>query len=230
MKLTIEQLQAAVTMRPESARLWIAPINRAGELCRLTTPRRWAMWLAQCGHECLSFTRLVESLNYTSEVLLRTWPGRYTDHLAKQHGRSSIRPADQKAIANHVYGDRMGNRAGTDDGWSYRGRGALMLTGRDNYRTCGKHLDVDLLSFPDLLAEDRYLSAASSAWFWDTRDINRYADTDDLDGATRKINGGTHGIQDRRHRYALAKTVLEKAVQQQTSVKLAEILTRAKQP
>ena len=209
MKLTIDQLERAAAMPAESARLWLVPINRAGEACALNTPKRWAMWLAQCGHECMSFTRMVESLNYTPKGLRATWPSRYTEQLARQHGRANGKPADQRAIANHVYNGRMGNRVGTDDGWKFRGRGSLMLTGADNYRACGDHLGLDLIQTPEMAGDDRFTAVLTSAWFWDTRKINERADTDDLDGATRLINGGLHGLQDRRHRYALALRALD---------------------
>ena len=208
MKLTADQLQRAAGISDDAARLWLAPVNLAGAACNLTTAVRWAMWIAQCGHESASFTRLQESLNYTPEGLMATWPKRYTLELARAHGRSGTKPADQKAIANHVYGGRLGNRPGTDDGWAFIGRGVLQITGRDNYKACGDHLGVDLLRDPAMLANDRRMAAESTAWYWDVRHLNDAADIGDVEGATRVINGGTNGLEDRKRRYARALAAL----------------------
>lgn len=208
MKLAAQQLERAAGMQPESARLWLLPVNKAGEACALTTPARWAMWLAQCGHESGGFRQLRESLNYTPDGLMATWPGRYTPELARQHGRSATRSADQRAIALHVYGARLGNRPGTEDGWAYIGRGCIQVTGRENYLACGKHMGIDLAGIPELLAEDRMIAATSTAWFWDTRRLNALADRGDVEACTRAINGGTHGLEDRRRRYGIALTAL----------------------
>ena len=208
MRLTLSQLRDAVGMSEDSARLWLAPINHAGELAQLTTAARWSMFLAQCAHESAGFTRLVESLNYTPEGLMATWPKRYGAELASQHGRVGGKAADQKAIANHVYGGRLGNRPGTDDGWSYRGRGLIQTTGRDNYASCGRHIGVDLVGNPDLIGNDRRHAAESAVWYWDARHVNDAADIGDVEGATRVINGGVHGLADRKSRYAKALSAL----------------------
>lgn len=208
MKLTADQLARASGISEEAARLWIAPINLAGAACNLTTAARWAMWIAQCGHESAGFTRLVENLNYSPEGLLATWPKRYTPELAKEHGRTATKPANTKAIALHVYGDRLGNREGTDDGFAYIGRGLIQITGRDNYRACGIHMGLDLLHDPAMLGNDRRAAAESTAWYWDMRHLNQAADVGDVEGATRLINGGTHGLADRKARYSKAMSAL----------------------
>lgn len=208
MKLTQDQLADAAGISTESARLWLAPVNAAGVAAVLNSPSRWAMWIAQCGHESGGFTRLVENLNYTPEGLMQTWPNRFSVELAQLMGRTATKAADQKAIANHVYGGRLGNRPGTDDGYRYRGRGLLQVTFRANYMACGKHIDVDIEMDPDILGTDRRIACESTAWYWDSRAINGHSDVGDVDGATKKINGGHHGLADRKKRYGRALSAL----------------------
>lgn len=223
MKLTAEQFERAAGISDGSAALWIRPINLAIEEAGCVTPEQTAMFLAQCGHESSSFSRLEENLNYTPEGLVRTWPSRYPveivedeqgrqkkipGRLAQAHGRVGGRPADRKAIANHVYGGRMGNRPGTDDGFEYIGRGVIQVTGRSNYAECGRHLGVDLLSQPEMLANDRMLAARSAVWYWDKHEL---AGIRDVESVTRKINGGLNGIEDRQRRYSVALSVLRPA-------------------
>jgi putative chitinase len=166
------------------------------------------MWIAQVGHESAGLTRLVESLNYTPDALMATWPTRYTRATAEAHGRTEAKAADQKAIAIHVYGDRLGNRQNTLDGWTYRGRGPIQVTGRANYRECGQAIGVDLESEPSLL-ELRSTGAASTAWYWRKHKLTGY--NGDVLAVTRRINGGTNGIDDRQRRYQRALSVLTRA-------------------
>lgn len=208
MQLTSKQLTDAAAISAKAADLWIRPINKALAACDIGTPSQAAMWIAQCGHESGGFVRLVESLNYTPEGLAQTWPSRYAidtvpNLLANKHGRSGSKPADQRAIANHVYGDRLGNDQ-PDDGWQYRGRGLIQVTGKANYRECGKYMRLPLVAHPELL-EDREAAALSTAWYWHTRGLLSVTDVTE---ATRAINGGTNGLADRGKRYARALDVL----------------------
>lgn len=204
MKISAVQLERASGMTPESAAAWITAVNEAGADCGLTTAARWAMWIAQCAHESGTFRKLAESGDYTPERLLQVFPKYFTFETAQALGRTSKHPADQKAIFNRVYGGRMGNRPFTDDGWTYRAGGLIGLTGRDMYAAAGEHLGLDLLEEPDLIRTNRRYAAKSSAFFWDTRNLNKYADVGDIVGATQAINGGQNGIADRRTRYTLA--------------------------
>jgi putative chitinase len=104
-------------------------------------------------------------------------------------------------IANLVYSSRMGNGpAESGDGWLFRGRGLKQLTGRDNVTRCGAALGVDFASNPDLLLEPLY-AARSAGWFWKTNNLSKFADVGDMEGMTKKINGGLIGIADRKARY-----------------------------
>lgn len=207
MRLTAAQLSRAAGLPLEQSSAWLPHINAAAWRASVVNAPRCAMFLAQLGHESGGFARLVESLDYTPDALLKTWPSRYTPELAQRHGRMRGAPANQEAIAAHVYNGRMGNRAGTDDGWRYRGRGLIQITGRDNYRACGDALRLPLLAQPELLQEPEH-AAMSAAWFWQLRSLNGPADARDVERCTRAINGGVNGLADRQARYRVACSAL----------------------
>lgn len=158
------------------------------------------MFIAQIAHESGGFKRTVENLNYSSQGLLSTWPSRYTQHLALQHHRNP------ELIANHVYGNRMGNSK-QGDGWKYRGRGLIQLTGFNNYKAFQDASGVNVVDKPTLLEQPRY-AVESALWFWKTNNLNKWADVGDLRGCTRIINGGYNGMADRERLYNKAKEVL----------------------
>jgi putative chitinase len=205
--LTSHQLQVAANVPRDIARMWFEPLNLGAVEASVNTPRRWAMWLAQLGHESGGFTRLTESFDYDPAGLMRVWPSRYTPALAEQHGRGPGKRAVHHKIANHVYGGRMGNRADTEDGFIFRGRGIVQLTGRELYTAAGTALGIDLVGDPDR-ARQPDVAARIAAWFWRTRNVNRHADAADVTGATRAINGGTNGLADRMERYQVARDAL----------------------
>lgn len=185
--------------------MWLPHVHTALTLCKCSTAEHVAMWIAQVGHESANLSRMVESLNYSPEGLMATWPNRYGPSLARSHGRVGNRAADQKAIALNVYGGRLGNIPGTDDGWTFRGRGLVMVTGRANYRECGIAVGIDLERDPSAL-ELRSTGAASTAWYWGKHRLTGY--NGDVLSVTRKINGGTNGLEDRQRRYGKALAVL----------------------
>jgi len=188
--LNAEQLAQAVNMTPAKAEEWIDAINQTFEYFDISTPEQQASFLGQCGHESAGFTALTENLRYSAESLCKVWPKRFpTLEMAQPYHRNP------EAIANHVYANRMGNGdEQSGDGWAYRGRGLIQLTGRDNYRACGEALGVDLESDPDLVSTPQF-AALSAGWFWSTHGLNRIAE--DIVAVTKKINGGTHGLDDR---------------------------------
>lgn len=118
--LTPQRLADAMNIGLASAELWVSHVNAALSLCGCSTVEHVAQWIAQVGHESAGLTRLVESLNYSADGLTATWPTRFTPERAKQFGRTDSRIADQQAIAEIVYGGRLGN-AHNGDGWRFRG-------------------------------------------------------------------------------------------------------------
>ena len=159
--------------------------------------QRLAMCLAQIGHESADLTRLEENLNYSASALMRTWPSRFPSlDVAQDYERNP------PMIANYVYGGRMGNTQ-PDDGWRFRGRGPIQITGRNNYASVERATGYKVLSKPDILATDKYAGMESAMWFFTmrTQGVN-------ITTVTRAINGGLHGLQDRQRRYQAALRAL----------------------
>jgi putative chitinase len=169
----------------------------------INTNKRIAAFIAQCAHESLDFIALRENLNYRWESLRRVFPKYFpTDELAKQYERKP------EMIANRVYANRMGNGPeSSGDGWKYAGKGLIQLTGKNNYTMFAKSVGMSLEEVPNYLIT--FEGAIKSAcWFWQTNKLNRFVDADNIDGLSRAINGGTHGLEDRRKRYNNALSVL----------------------
>jgi putative chitinase len=161
-----------------------------------------AAFIAQVGHESAQLTAVAENLNYSAQALMKTWPSRFSAETAAACARQP------EKIANIAYASRMGNGApGSGDGWKYRGRGLIQVTGKANYQKCGAALGVDLITNPELL-EQPANAAMSAGWFWSANGLNALADSGDLEGITRKINGGLNGYADRSAIYARALKVL----------------------
>jgi len=174
------------------AERWNKALSLAMVRWQINTPDRRAMFLAQCAHESGGFKHLVESLRYSAAALLRTWPTHFTAAEAVAFAYN------EEAIGNRAYGGRMGNGPeSTGDGFRYRGRGIIQLTGRYNYEKCGDALGLDLLGRPALL-ESPSTAAQSAGWFWATHGCNELADAGNYEGITRKINGGMNGWADRQ--------------------------------
>lgn len=174
--------------------LWLDPINEVLEKFEIDTPKRVAAFLANCAHESNQFRILEENLNYSAQGLRRVWPGRFpTEEIAKQYARNPMK------IANRAYGNRMGNGPEfTGDGWKYRGRGLIQLTGKVNYARCSIELfgDERLVDDPDLLLQPEY-ALTSAAWFWDRNNLSFFADREDMGKITKTINGGMNGYEER---------------------------------
>jgi len=180
---------------------WLEPLNETFEKYEINTSNRQAAFIGQCGHESNNFRTLEENLNYSANALMRVWPSRFPDHdVAEKYANKP------EKIANKVYAGRMGNTE-DGDGWKYRGRGIIQLTGKDSYIRCGDALGIDLVSFPDLLLTEKYASL-SAGWFWHRKGLNQIADLGDWVAITKRINGGIHGIDDRVARTNKALAVL----------------------
>lgn len=171
---------------------WVDPLNETFQRFEILTPRQQAAFIGQCGHECGNFRMLEENLNYRAETLMKLWPKRFpTLEFAKQFERNP------KKIANTVYANRMGNRdEASGDGYRFRGRGCIQLTGSANYFHAGKALGVDFIMEPDLVATPQY-AALTAGFFWSTQKLNPIAERGDNLALTKKINGGTIGLSDR---------------------------------
>lgn len=187
MAVTTEQLKE-LHIGPQ----WVDALNATFERFYINSKVQQAAFIGQCGHECGNFKVLEENLNYRAETLMRLWPKRFpTLDVANQYARNP------KKIANMVYANRMGNRdEASGDGYRFRGRGCIQLTGHSNYFHAGKALGVDFVKDPDLVATPMY-AALTAGWFWSTHDCNRLAEVQDWKGLTKKINGGHIGLDDR---------------------------------
>jgi putative chitinase len=165
----------------------------------INTPQRMAAFIAQCSHESGGFIFLKENLNYKAPSLRKLF-GKYfpTDDIANEYAN---KPNKQEAIANRIYASRMGNgNEASGDGYKFCGRGLIQLTGRDNYTFFAGSLGITVEEASEYLAT--FEGAAQSAcWFWETNDLNKWADKGDILTLTKKINGGTIGLDDRIKHY-----------------------------
>lgn len=171
---------------------WVDPLNETFERFGIFTHNQQATFIGQCGHECGNFKILQENLNYKAVTLMKLWPKRFpTLEKANEYAGNA------KKIANSVYSSRMGNRdENSGDGYRFRGRGCIQLTGHANYFHASKALGVDFVMDPDLVSTPKY-AALTAGWFWDTHKLNAPADALDHAKVTKIINGGTIGLDDR---------------------------------
>jgi putative chitinase len=199
--VTIELLTA---MCPKTKRSilegYVEPLNTVAEYYDMfENPKRVAGFLAQIAHESGGFTAVVENLNYSAKGLMGTFKKYFpTEELAKQYERQP------QKIANRVYANRMKNGdENSGDGFKFRGRGLIQLTGRDNYTKFANDLGISLDETVAYL-ETPNGAVSSAGWFWDNNNLNGYCDRDDFIGLTKRINGGTIGLADRQHHYHIA--------------------------
>ena len=174
----------------------------------ITSERRVAHFLSQCAHESGGFRRLEENLNYSAKALRAVF-GRYFGEPPKRDADEYHRKPEM--IANYVYMDefrkyKMGN-VNEGDGWLFRGRGLKQLTGRENYTRFGESVGMTAEEAAEYVATPAG-AIESACWFWDANNLNDIADGDDVKKMTKKINGGTIGLEDRQYRYAHAMKVL----------------------
>lgn len=171
---------------------WVPALNDTFARFGIATPRQQAGFIGQCSHECGNFKVLEENLNYRAATLMKLWPKRFpTLEIANEYAGNA------RKIANKVYSSRMGNRdESSGDGYRFRGRGAIQLTGHSGYYHAGQALGVDFVKDPDLVATPTY-AALTAGWFWSTHKCNELAEAADWTGLTKKINGGVIGLAER---------------------------------
>lgn len=200
---------------------WLQPIIDTCAEFEINIPQRIAAFIAQTSHESGGYTMLTENLNYRAATLAACWPNRFAElgpnKKPKRTEKGALIPTKlaesiagkPELIANLVYSGRMGNGpAESGEGWKYRGRGLKQLTGKYNYEKCGKDLGVDFVGNPDLLLEPVY-AARSAGWFWKSNNLSPFADSGDIEGMTKKINGGLIGIDQRKKLYQAVLAVIE---------------------
>ena len=204
MELTLEQLKQLLPKNPYVDH-WHHALSQLLPDYEINTPQRIAAFIAQCSHESGGFMFLKENLNYRAETLTRIWPRLFPPEVARDY---ASRPNKQEAIANRAYADRMGNgNEASGDGWKFAGKGLIQLTGRSNYTWFAASLGITVEEASEYL--QTFEGAAQSAcWFWESNNLNRFADVGDIKGLTKAINGGYIGLDDRIKHYNHALHVL----------------------
>lgn len=204
--MTLDQFARATGATLARAQLWLEPFVAVMALHDISTRQRKSAFLAQIGHESGGLRMVEESLNYTPEAILKTFNTlqvtRFSVEQARLYGRNGGKQASQNMIASIAYANRMGNGPPESmDGWVYRGRGPIQLTGKNAYRRCGDALGINLVSRPDLLLDPSY-GAQAAAWFWSEgnstgKSLNLLADAGNYERIGKIINGGTNGMHER---------------------------------
>ena len=196
-----KKLLTDLGVRDSDADKYLADLNQLMQEYQINTELRIAHFLAQVLHESGHMKIVQENLNYSEQALLRVFRKYFTPQQAKAYARKA------KKIASRVYGGRMGNGdESTGDGWSYRGRGLIQLTGKSNYQKFSEWIGDDVVAEPDRVAKD--YTVHSAVYYWTSNNLNRYADQDDVKKITLDINGGLNGLADRNAILDRAKQVL----------------------
>lgn len=191
----------------ERANDWFEAIVTSLPTYNITTVPLVAAFLAQTCHESADYTRLHENLNYSAQGLIKTWPKRFNDGNADEYAHNPER------IANEVYADRLGNGPSeSGDGWNFRGRGPIQITGKYMYTELSRALfgDDRLLDTPEYLETDIDIAIQSACWFWNKAHANNWVDVDNFRETTLLINGGYLGEDDREERYKKYTIILQR--------------------
>ena len=203
--LTLSQLKQLLPKNPYVEH-WHHALEQLFPDYDINTPRRMAAFIAQCAHESGGFMVLKENLNYKAATLRKIFPKYFpNDQIAQEY---ASKPNKQVAIASKVYANRMGNGdEASQEGYKFCGRGLIQLTGRSNYQAFADSLEMNIDDVPEYLAT--FQGACQSAcWYWETNKLNQWADAGDILTLTKRINGGTIGLEDRKKHYDHALHVL----------------------
>ena len=203
--ITINLLQdLCPTTSYQTLTKYVEPLSDGMNKYKITTPVRVAHFLSQCAHESGNFEFTIENLNYSQAGLLSTFPKYFTQSQAQEYARKPDK------IGNRVYANRMGN--GTEssgDGYKYRGRGLIQLTGKNNYtklsESIGKSIDDTILYLNSPIG-----ATVAALWFWNVNKLVTLSDTATVDAITRKVNGGLHGYTDRLDKYKRILSYIDK--------------------
>lgn len=196
-----KEIISAILEKNPNAGQWSELLCELLPLYEINNNLRISNFLAQTCHESNYYLRLEESLNYSVHGLSATWSSRFPTDIAEKYGRTASQEANQAAIANIAYQNRMGNgNEASGDGYKYRGRGLIQLTGKDNYQRFSHDVfnDDSLVNNPDLITKEKKIAIHSAAWFWKINNINSCADQNDVRAVSKKINGGTIGLEERK--------------------------------
>lgn len=201
--ITDDSLKQIMPRLPDVKRAAFLPaLQSALNEFGVNTPKREAAFLAQIAHESGELTIVAENLNYSAKGLMATWPKRFDPVKAQQYERNP------QKIASYVYANRIGNGdEASGDGWRFRGRGPIQITGRENYQKYGTRLNVDLLNDPDKAATPE-VGFRIAGLYWRENGLNELADAGMFETITKRINGGLKGLEDRVKYYTRAKQVL----------------------
>lgn len=225
MNITIEQLSSILPNNKE-IKQWHDAMLKIFPKYEIVTEKRMASFLSQTAHESLDYTILSENLNYSAKGLNTVFPKYF-----KNAGRDANTYARQpEKIANIVYANRIGNgNTESGDGWKYRGRGIIQLTGYANYKAFADYIGKTVDETINYI-QTKEGAVESAAWFWNTRNLNKISDTGDVTAVTKIINGGTHGLAERTKRYNNAIRILNSDIMPSSISVLEEVKVKNKLP
>ena len=202
MELTKEQLKQLLPKNPYIDQ-WYNALSQLLPDYDINTPQRIAAFLAQCAHESGEFVWLAENLNYKAASLRKVFPKYFPDDAT-----AAAYEKKPEKIANRIYANRMGNGdESSGDGWKFCGRGLIQLTGRDNYQAFADSLQISVDEAAQYL-ETFEGCVQSACWFWENNNLNALADQGNIDAISKKVNGGTEGLENRRNFYHQALQIL----------------------
>lgn len=201
-EFTVEKLQAIIPKAEHGAAIWYELFVEMLPTFEINTLPRVAAFIAQTAHESAGYTKFAENLNYSAQGLVAAWPKRFPNlQMAQAYHRQP------EKIANRAYSNRLGNgNEASGDGYAFRGRGLIQLTGRYNYTLFSEYSEIDLEVLPQYVESPRG-AVHSACWFWFVKRLNTYVDNNDFEGLTLAINGGLNGYEDRVRYYNKALDV-----------------------
>ena len=200
MMVITKQMLLGMGIHSVRADRYLRDLNTLLPRYNIDTPLRVAHFMAQVLHESGMMRHTKENMNYSASALRRVFRKYFSSDRAKRYARQPSK------IGNRVYANRMGNGdEASGEGYRYRGRGLIQLTGKSNYQKFASWIGEDVVSFPETVA-DRH-AVASAVFYWTTNNLNKYADRDNVKKVTKRINGGYNGLDDRRNLLRKAKQV-----------------------